>query len=68
LTPIFAAYDLEIRLHFEQAPIFYACANILGKCQYSDDFCNEFLLDLSLQIFVYIFQYLFMHFYVRQYL
>jgi hypothetical protein len=45
LPPIFAAYILEIGLHFEQAPIYYACANILGKCQYFDDFCNEFLLD-----------------------
>jgi hypothetical protein len=38
LTHTFAAYILEVRLHFEQAPIFYACVNILGKCQYFDDF------------------------------
>jgi hypothetical protein len=55
LPPTFAAYILEIRLHFEQAPIFYACANILSKRQYFDDFCNEFCLILLLQIFVYIF-------------
>ncbi len=46
---------LEIRLHFEQAPIFYACANILGKRQCLDNFCNKFCLILLLQIFVYIF-------------
>jgi hypothetical protein len=33
-----AAYILKASLHFEQAPIFYACVNILGKCQYFDDF------------------------------
>jgi hypothetical protein len=67
LPPTFSAYILEIRLHFEQAPIFYACANILGKCQYFDDFCNKFLLDfVAVNICVY-FQFLFMHFYVRQY-
>jgi hypothetical protein len=38
LPHTFAAYILEIRLYFEQAPIFYACANILGKGQYFDDF------------------------------
>ncbi len=38
LPPIFAAYILEIRLHFEQAPIFYACVNILRKRQYFDNF------------------------------
>ena len=38
LPPTFSAYILEVRLHFEQAPIFYTCANILGKCQYFDDF------------------------------
>jgi hypothetical protein len=38
LPPTFAAYILEIRLHFEQTPIFHTCANILGKCQYFDDF------------------------------
>jgi hypothetical protein len=38
LPHIFAAYILEIRLHFVQAPIFYACANILSKRQYFDDF------------------------------
>jgi hypothetical protein len=29
LPPTFAAYILEIRLHFEQAPIFYACVSSL---------------------------------------
>jgi hypothetical protein len=38
LPHTFAAYILEVRLHFEQAPIFYACVNILGKGQYFDDF------------------------------
>jgi hypothetical protein len=38
LPPTFAAYILKVRLHFEQAPIFYACVNILGKCEYFDDF------------------------------
>jgi hypothetical protein len=33
-----AAYILKASLHFEQAPIFYAYVNILGKCQYFDDF------------------------------
>jgi hypothetical protein len=42
LPPTFAAYILEIRLHFEQAPIFYACANILGKHQYFDNFAISF--------------------------
>jgi hypothetical protein len=56
LPPTFAAYILKIRLHFEQAPIFYACANILGKRLYFDDFCAmSFCLILLLQIFVYIF-------------
>jgi hypothetical protein len=67
--PIFwkSAYILRKRLHFEQAPIFCACADILGKRQYSNDFCNEFLLDfVAANICVY-FQYLFLHFYVRQY-
>jgi hypothetical protein len=65
LLPMFAAYIY--RLHFEQAPIFYACANILSKCKYFDDVCNKFLLDfVAASICVY-FQYLFMHFYVRQY-
>jgi hypothetical protein len=54
LPPIFAAYILRKRLHFEQTPIFYACVNILSKHQYFDDFCNEFCLILLLQIFVYI--------------
>jgi hypothetical protein len=36
LLPMFAAYIC--RLHFEQAPIFYACANILGKRQHFNDF------------------------------
>jgi hypothetical protein len=67
LPPTFAAYILEIRLHFEQAPIFYACANILGKCQYFDNFCNEFLLDLGTANICVYFQYLFMHFCMRQY-
>jgi hypothetical protein len=67
LPPTFSAYILEVRLHFEQASIFYACRNILDKCQYFDDFCNKFLLDfVAANIFVY-FQYLFMHFCVRQY-
>jgi hypothetical protein len=62
LPPTFAAYILGIRLHFEQGPIFLACVNILGKCQYFDDFCNKFLLDfVAANICVY-FQYLFMHF------
>jgi hypothetical protein len=55
LPPIFAAYILKICLHFEQAPIFYVCANILRKRQYFNDFCNEFCLILLQQIFVYIF-------------
>jgi hypothetical protein len=41
LPPTFAAYICRIHLlpiYFEQAPIFYAGANILGKCQYFDDF------------------------------
>jgi hypothetical protein len=67
MLPIFTTYILEIRLHFEQAPIFYTCANILGKRQYFDDFCNEFLLDFVAANFCVYFQYLFMHFYVRQY-
>jgi hypothetical protein len=69
LTPIFwtSAYILKVRLHFEQAPIFYACANILSRRQYFDDFCNEFWLIFLLQIFVYIFSILFMRFCVRQY-
>jgi hypothetical protein len=58
---------LEIRLHFEQAPMFYACANILGKRQYFNDFCNAFLLDLVAANICIYFQYLFMHFCVRQY-
>ncbi len=53
---------MEIRLHFEQPPIFYACANILDNRQYFNDFCNEFLLDfVAANICIY-FQYLFMHF------
>jgi len=40
------------RLYFEQAPIFYIFANILGKRQYF-----MILLDFALQIFVYIFVY-----------
>jgi hypothetical protein len=55
LPHIFAAYILKVRLHFEQEPIFYACANILSKRQYFDDFCNKFYLILLLQIFVHIF-------------
>jgi hypothetical protein len=35
--------------------MFYACANILGKRQDFDNFCNDFCLILLLQIFVYIF-------------
>jgi hypothetical protein len=76
LPPIFAAYICRLYLPpifwksahiFEQAPIFYACANILGKRQYFNDFCNKFLLDfVAANICVY-FQYLFMHFCVRQY-
>jgi len=57
---------LEVRLHFEQAPIFYACVNIIGKCQYFDDFCNKFCLILLLQIFVYISS-IYYAFFVRQY-
>jgi hypothetical protein len=68
LPHIFAAYILEIRLHFEQAPIFYACVNILGKCQYFNDFCIKFLLDfVAANICVY-FQHLFVHSCVHQYL
>jgi hypothetical protein len=37
-------------LYFEQAPIFFVFANILGKRQYF-----MILLDFALQIFVYIF-------------
>ena len=45
------------RLYFEQAPIFYVCANILGKRQYF-----MILLDIvAANICVY-FQYLFLHF------
>jgi hypothetical protein len=36
---------LRKRLHFEQAPMFCVYANISGKRQYFNDFCNEFLLD-----------------------
>jgi hypothetical protein len=38
--PIFwkSACILEIRLYFEQAPIFYVYANVLGKRQYFDNF------------------------------
>jgi hypothetical protein len=58
---------LEIHLYFEQAPIFYVCADILGKRQYFDNFCLIILLDfVAANICVY-FQYLFMHFCVRQY-
>ena len=50
------------RPNFEQAPIFYVCANILGKRQYFDNFCLIILLDfVAANICVY-FQYLFMHF------
>jgi len=53
---------LRKRLYFEQAPIFYVCADILGKRRYFDDFCNEFcLIFVAANICVY-FQYLFMHF------
>jgi hypothetical protein len=38
LPHTFAAYILEVRQHFVQAPMFHACVNILGKCQYFDDF------------------------------
>jgi hypothetical protein len=55
LPHIFAAYIREIRLHFEQAPIFYACANILSKHLYFSDFAISFCFILLLQIFVYIF-------------
>jgi hypothetical protein len=48
-------FDAYICLHFGQAPIFYTCANILGKCQYFNDFAISFCLILLLQIFVYIF-------------
>ncbi len=49
-------------LYFEQAPIFYVCANILGKRQYFDSFCLMILLDfVAANICVY-FQNLFMHF------
>ena len=49
-------------LYFEKVPIFYVCANILGKRQYFDDFCLMILLDfVAANICVY-FQYLFMHF------
>ncbi len=41
LPPIFAAYICRLCL----PPIFAACANILSKRQYFNDFCNEFLLD-----------------------
>jgi hypothetical protein len=55
------------RLYFEQAPIFYVFANILGKRQYFYNFCLMILLDfVAVNICVY-FQYLFMHFCVRQY-
>jgi hypothetical protein len=42
LPHTFAAYILRKRLHFEQALIFYACANILGKRQYFDNFAMIF--------------------------
>jgi len=49
---------LSKRLYFEQAPIFYVFANILGKRQYF-----MILLDfVAANICVY-FQYLFMHLY-----
>jgi hypothetical protein len=57
---------LEKRIHFEQAPIFYVFADILGKHQYFDNFANYLLDFVAANICVY-FQYLFMHFYVRQY-
>jgi hypothetical protein len=38
LPHTFAAYILKVRLYFEQAPIFYACANILSKRLYFSDF------------------------------
>ncbi len=50
-------YILRKRLYFEPAPIFYECADILGKRQYF-----MILLDfVAANICVY-FQYLFMHF------
>ena len=65
LPHTFAAYIF--RLHFEQVSSFYTCANILGKCQYFNDFCNKFLLDfVAANICVY-FLYLFMQFCVHQY-
>ncbi len=36
---------MKKRLYFEQAPLFYVCADILGKCQYFDNFCLIILLD-----------------------
>ncbi len=62
LPPTFAPYILEIRLHFEQPPIIHTCANILGKCQYFDDFlqwvfawffCCKYLCIFS--VFIYAF-------------
>jgi len=50
------------RLYFEQAPIFYIFANILGKRQYF-----LILLDFAAANICVYFQYLFMHFWVRQY-
>jgi hypothetical protein len=46
----------------EQAPIFYVCANILGKRQYFDNFCLIILLDFVAANICEYFQYLFMHF------
>jgi hypothetical protein len=55
LPPIFATYIWDIRLYFDQAPIFYACANILSKRQYLMIFAISFCLILLLQIFAFIF-------------
>ena len=49
------------RLYFEQVPIFYVCANILGKCQYFMILLYYLLDFVAANICVY-FQQLFMHF------
>ncbi len=46
---------MEKRIHFEQAPIFYVFANILGKRQYFDNFLLLILLDFVAANIVYIF-------------
>jgi hypothetical protein len=63
LPPIFwkSAYILSKCQYFMHVRIF------LGKCQYLDDFGNDFLLDFVAANICVCFQYLFMHFCMRQY-